>query len=84
MRPDTIAAVGPDFIREEDGLLVRVEEDAVPTRCIAQNKVREHQTANAIRKLTLETAQKACWYGRIQGALFVATAVFLWWVGSQL
>lgn len=45
---------------------------------------RERQIEQGIRKVMQATARKAAWYGRIQGALFVATAVFLWWVGSQL
>ena len=50
----------------------------------ARQEVAAHRQQQGIRKLMLETAQRACWIGRIQGALFVATAVFLWWIGGQL
>ena len=73
------------------------EEDCAITRHHAENKrmaeeeIAAHRKWNAerqieqgIRKVMMDTARKAAWYGRIQGALFVATAVFLWWVGSQI
>lgn len=85
MRPDTITAVGPDYVREGN-LLVNFAEDALPTPVLAQNAIAAYRLRKDAETLMRVSEEKGRFIGRIEGVVWsllgVIGAMAILWLGG--